>query len=44
VEPVKAVYTKAYWKKARLLREKTIAGTFELEKRSNYSISLIKKI
>lgn len=42
VEPVEAVYTKAYWRKAKVLREKAI--TFGLKKRSNYCNSLLKKI
>lgn len=34
VEPVKAVYTKAYWRKARILRERAIASAFRLGQRS----------
>lgn len=41
VEPVEAVYTKSYWKKAKILREKAI--TFGWEKRSSYCNSLLKK-
>lgn len=40
-EPVEAVYTKSYWKKAKILREKAI--TFGWEGRSSYCNSLLKK-
>lgn len=41
VEPVEAVYIKAYWREAKILREKAIACG--LEKRSSYCNSLPKK-
>lgn len=42
VEPVEAINTKAYWRKAQISREKAI--TFGLKKRSNYCNSLLKNI
>lgn len=41
VEPVEAVYIKAYWRKAKILREKAI--TCGLKNRSSYCNSLLYK-
>lgn len=41
VGPVEAVHIKAYWRKAKILREKAI--TCGWEKRSSYYNSLLKK-